>query len=185
MSSALPIPKQVILHGPDTHPYDVSDMYVPGDLPMEGEIHNKKTLASNVILQSNPVFDDSFNPLGDTYGLQNYRERFLVDSIGCVAGVIFGLTHCLAWHSEFPSKAEQLLWRILSTVTSCLPIFVLVFAKSASWIINQPRPHQLKLSMGIYADARLLLLVDMFVVLRKQNPGIFTSVDWIDKIPHI
>ncbi|KAG6909621.1 hypothetical protein DXG01_016403 [Tephrocybe rancida] len=38
---------------------------------------------------------------------------------------------------------------------------------------------------ALYPFARLLLLVEMFVLLRSPNPGIYTPVNWVSYIPHI
>ncbi|KNZ71658.1 hypothetical protein J132_07824 [Termitomyces sp. J132] len=132
------------------------------------------------------------------FSCSHHYKQLIVDCISCGAATVFGVTHCLAWHFEFSSKTEQLLWRISSTATSCLPIFVLVSVETSAWLKallgNSPRLlrslqgvcNSVRVtSVAVYLLARLFLLVDMFVVLRKPNSGIFTSVDWIDNIPHI
>ncbi|KNZ71660.1 hypothetical protein J132_07826 [Termitomyces sp. J132] len=183
MSPPLSIPNQVILHGPDTHPHDVSNTDLPSEVHGPAEFHEKPLL-------------DSFNPLGDEFNLQSYHEKLCVHFLSCGAAVVFGVIHCLAWHFEFPSKTEQLLWRVSSTATSCFPIVILIFGETALWLrpVNSPRSLVFlrmgctviyQISMCLYPLARLFLLVEMFVVLRKPNSGIFTSVDWIDNIPHI
>ncbi|KAH0579946.1 hypothetical protein H2248_002766, partial [Termitomyces sp. 'cryptogamus'] len=131
MSPTLP---RIILHGPCTLPCD--DINVPDDAPGECIIrwHNKKNLASNDDLQVSVLPFRVSNPLGDVYNLQSHYKQLIVDCISCGAATVFGVTHCLAWHFEFSSKTEQLLWRISSTATSCLPIFVLVSVETSAWL---------------------------------------------------
>lgn len=45
------------------------------------------------------------------------------DIVTSIITVLFGVLHCFAWHSHFPSEAERLLWRIASLITTVSPIF--------------------------------------------------------------
>ncbi|KNZ76596.1 hypothetical protein J132_09340 [Termitomyces sp. J132] len=79
MSPALP---KIILPGPCTLPYNLSDINVPSPVaaPVEGIIrfHNKNALASNDDLQVSVLPFHVFNPLGDLYNLQSYHKQLLL-----------------------------------------------------------------------------------------------------------
>ncbi len=49
----------------------------------------------------------------------------LITIMMAASSFVFGGIHCLAWEFEFPTRLEQLLWRIASVGTAGLPVFAL------------------------------------------------------------
>lgn len=129
-----------------------------------------------------------------------------------MSSIIFGATHCLAWHFKFPSEVEKWLWHVSSivitfTFPSAISYHTIVWV--LSWINSQLCycKHALakillwmlkvlfvvlkfliyiflQTSLLIHPLARLILLVEMFVVLRNPDSGIYSSVNWVTYIPH-
>ncbi len=50
----------------------------------------------------------------------------LVTTMMAISSFVFGGIHCLAWNFEFPTRLEQLLWRISAVATAGLPTLLLV-----------------------------------------------------------
>ena len=103
--------------------------------------------------------------------------------IGCAVMSIFGAFHCLAWHSAFPSKIEQILWRTSSIITTVLP------ASLAIAILLVTLPFYLHIiiyygSFLIFVLARLSILVEGFRSLAFQPPDAFQAT-WASNVPHI
>lgn len=58
----------------------------------------------------------------------------VIFSIMAVSSLVFGGLHCLAWNSEFPSRAELMLWRASSLTSMILPIISLAFSLYLNYI---------------------------------------------------
>ncbi|KAG6909623.1 hypothetical protein DXG01_016405 [Tephrocybe rancida] len=54
-------------------------------------------------------------------GVLTKGERLATEGLTCVTAVIFGATHCLAWHFDFPTKTEGWLWRASSIIIAVAP----------------------------------------------------------------
>ncbi|KIM20960.1 hypothetical protein M408DRAFT_81236 [Serendipita vermifera MAFF 305830] len=115
-----------------------------------------------------------------------------------VLGAAFGAIHCIAWSSEFPSRAELALWRI-----SCVSMIVVPFAVAlvcAGWTGGRREGAWymtlltfiviistilLGLSAWLYIASRIATLVIAFTSLRSLPPAALVTVDWTTFIPHI
>ncbi|OCH88525.1 hypothetical protein OBBRIDRAFT_795147 [Obba rivulosa] len=116
------------------------------------------------------------------------RFASLVYVVVCIS---FGVWHCVAWNNYFPSRIEQLLWRI-SSVLSALPGVILLIAFKTSKFGESGHPVRLALASGLifvwtalYIFARGFLFVEMFLSLRRMPAAVFETVKWTDFIPHI
>lgn len=115
------------------------------------------------------------------------------DIVTSVITILFGAVHCFAWFFDFPSEAEQLLWRIASVATTASPIiwtilYTLKFLKDTgrdvdlSWdTIDRVGPYV----VPFYLVARAMLLVLAFASLRSLTPAAYKTVYWTTFIPHI
>ncbi|KAH0579937.1 hypothetical protein H2248_002758 [Termitomyces sp. 'cryptogamus'] len=74
---------------------------------LSGEHHEDSLYSSGTLL---PVKEDNIVPFYS----------------GCVAATIFGATHCLGWHFDFPTKAEEWLWRASSSIITFVPICLML-----------------------------------------------------------
>ena len=123
-----------------------------------------------------------------------------------IAGAAFGSIHCVAWNLEFPSHAEQIMWRSasLTLIGVCLTIFVGVPIQNWAeprWIrVNRQRHGSLTdrlwrlltfrryisfIPTIIYPTARLILLILATLSLRRLPDSALRTVTWTKLIPHI
>ncbi|KAG6914158.1 hypothetical protein DXG01_002010 [Tephrocybe rancida] len=124
-----------------------------------------------------------------SFGTLNQTENMLAGSLACGIAVIIGAVHCLAWHFDFPSKSEALLWRTSSIIITCLPTYGLILPLLRLVVISSSNAIKLyfiffRMCRAVYISARLLLLIQMFVLLREPDKGAYTSINWITYIPH-
>ncbi|RDB27349.1 hypothetical protein Hypma_004323 [Hypsizygus marmoreus] len=124
------------------------------------------------------------------YGRLTSSEKLSVSMMASVIGVIFGGTHCVAWHFQFPSDAEENLWRVSAAIITCVPVYAFLLYAGRKWsrraLYHRASTIVLITTVGIlYSLARLTLLVEMFVLLRSPSPGIYRTVPWTSFIPHI
>ena len=115
-----------------------------------------------------------------TIDLDTHRGLWIALLLGLV-GSAFGAIHCLAWNSRCPTLAERWIWRTSSVITTSLPPFIFLnvllvdycdwrFWDSCSNIIVSP-------TMGVYAIARLIIIVLGFISLRALPANAYQTVD--------
>jgi hypothetical protein len=114
---------------------------------------------------------------------------------------IFGIIHLSAWHFNFPTSKELLMWRSCALIAALMPLAIAGSLQVAS--IWDPSAHGDKhvpitapefaaavivfyfLSVAAYVAARLILIFQVFYCLRSMPAGIYTSVAWVNYIPHL
>jgi hypothetical protein len=102
--------------------------------------------------------------------------------------VVFGGIHCAAWHFQFPSYIEQLLWKISAISVTGGPIliglfFTLITNTTSSWAKTLGFVG-FTFVLILYVFVRLTLIVLSFMTLRSLPPGAFRTADWTRFIPH-
>ncbi|TDL15008.1 hypothetical protein BD410DRAFT_684291, partial [Rickenella mellea] len=106
--------------------------------------------------------------------------------------MIFGSIHCIAWSSHFPSPEKEILGRICSLAITFLPAVLFFTSALLSGFLVQgisvsPTIYTsviVSLSL-IYILARVMLIVEAFILLRTLPPEVFQTVNWTTFIPHI
>lgn len=109
--------------------------------------------------------------------------------------VVFGAIHFIAWSFHFPTHTEQILWRISSIATICIPVISIPFFERSppQGATHKPprRKRKVFLTLGgygvylVYYHCRLFLLIESFVSLRSLPAGAYQTVEWTTFIPHI
>lgn len=112
--------------------------------------------------------------------------------------VVFGGLHCFGWNLTFPTPAERILWRVTSLLITVIPL-----VSGLVWALNHARRIQSQeqrdrqsevlktllypalVLLVVYVLARLSLLVQALVLLRKQPASAYVAVDWSRFLPHI
>ncbi|KAF7375229.1 hypothetical protein MSAN_00409500 [Mycena sanguinolenta] len=108
----------------------------------------------------------------------------------CLIGTIFGVVHCAAWHTYFPSNGEMLLWRACSLVIALMPLVLGVGTTLVSFdylTVNDRIVTAFLLGIPLlaYSVARIILCAIAFTTLRALPPNAFVDVDWTTYIPHL
>lgn len=140
------------------------------------------------------------------YSPKTESGQWLFGLLFPIFGSIFGGLHCLAWNFTYPTQIERTLWRIASlTIAVTPPGFIILFlilgalihlgkTRKEKWQGIRSRLWTLMewtllvvtlLPTGIYVFARLVLLVEAFVLLRRQPANAFQAIDWTKLFPHI
>jgi hypothetical protein len=67
--------------------------------------------------------------VGTFYGCKKYfRTKQYILYIGApLASVVFGAIHCIGWSFQFPTQAEQIIWRSCSIITTCAPLYTVLY----------------------------------------------------------
>ncbi|KZT03164.1 uncharacterized protein LAESUDRAFT_814817 [Laetiporus sulphureus 93-53] len=119
-----------------------------------------------------------------------------VTSCAVVVPILFGLIHCTAWYSHFPTVTEQYLWRVLSLVITYSPVIVVCMAGIGAISQSVPLPKIVKIALEqfstilviittlLYVPSRLILLAIAFTTLRELPPGAYKTISWVELIPH-
>ncbi|KAI0059844.1 hypothetical protein BV25DRAFT_1029770 [Artomyces pyxidatus] len=114
------------------------------------------------------------------------------DILALLAAMVFGAVHCAAWHYDFPSHAEKLIWRVSSLAIVALPAVMLIpVLVLLWWYFNTPEfvervlfPVMICFCAPLYIAARLFLLALSFSTLRSLPPEAYRAVQWTLRIPH-
>jgi hypothetical protein len=102
----------------------------------------------------------------------------------------FTACHLIGWNFHFPTRTEQLLWRIASVLCAVMPAmisFCILFTTSAPVGSKRAEVWE-KLTLfctAAYVLVRVYLLVEVFISLRSVPVDVYTAVDWSAYIPHI
>jgi len=120
-------------------------------------------------------------------------DDYLALFAGIVIAMVFGGIHCVAWSFQFPSHAEQLLWRVSSLTITCVPaldslvigVIGTYAQKSGGDWAARTLFVILILAVVPYIFARITLLVLPFMALRSLSPAAYQTVQWTTFIPHV
>ncbi|KAL7952271.1 hypothetical protein V8C34DRAFT_299683 [Trichoderma compactum] len=121
----------------------------------------------------------------------------------------YGGIHLSVWNFEFPSATERLLWRIASIgIGATSPVLfavglgmkiLLELVKILVEIVSGRRqsrkqwrevgeriyPYMGALAVLFYALARVYIVVESFVSLRRVSIGVYLTPSWLQMIPHV
>ncbi|PWY69056.1 hypothetical protein BO70DRAFT_365878 [Aspergillus heteromorphus CBS 117.55] len=126
----------------------------------------------------------------------------------CFQAMVHPALHLLCWNHVFPTKTEQTLWRVMSVfLASGLPLSsglrILLTAcgfhghQSLTWIWVQPgskeergwREWVLDVIMSFISaclvPARLYIIIEAFISLRRLPASSYVTVEWTNFIPHV
>ncbi len=115
--------------------------------------------------------------------------------------------HISAWNFAFPSDAELILWRVASlTMTGSMFIFWITTNRKSYLLVAYLWPKKraqmekvsserakvstIQIMLGAftvfaYLAARVCLIVQVFLCLRKEPLRAFSTVDWTNFLPHV
>lgn len=119
------------------------------------------------------------------------------------ASMAYGGIHLAAWHDEFPSEAETIVWRFSAIFIGSSGLFwflLNVFAHYSSWASSWwdrfygRKAHWMQYMLlgagamvcGVtYILSRVFLVVDGVVSLRSAPSATYNSTDWTIFVPHL
>ena len=126
--------------------------------------------------------------------------RFPIALAFSAAALIYGGLHALAWHANFKSPTEQLLWRISACIVmGGMPLLLLIakledeitgllesFTKSIDVMLDYYLyAILLFLPFSAYVLARAYLVVECFINLAHLPAEVYDVPSWASYFPHI
>lgn len=138
-----------------------------------------------------------------TGNLLRAMSGFVMGMIVWSASMAYGGVHATAWHGHFPSRTEALFWRASSVCiagSGLTWIIINMLARTSSWFkaywkqVETLRAHWTSLvALGslatlcglAYVFARIFLVVESFIGLRKMPASAFETVEWTELFPHL
>ncbi|KAL4255516.1 hypothetical protein AB1N83_012888 [Pleurotus pulmonarius] len=140
------------------------------------------------------------------------RDQGLAILLFLTSATIFGSIHCIAWKFQFPTLLERILWISSSLVAAAIPCFSVVllifvhhfaslydglyeaigksvFQRSFAQLMKELATLSYFFCFSIlaymYCLARIVLIVQAFVLLRHLSPSAAQSISWSHFIPHV
>lgn len=119
------------------------------------------------------------------------------------ASIAFGAVHVAAWNDNFPTTTEKWLWRISSLYLAWAGLlwlsvcffgavshrFVVIWDRCITGHASKPVYMFLiplcSICGTIYAFARVFLVIESVISLRKLPPRMYLTPDWSEMIPHL
>ena len=119
------------------------------------------------------------------------------------ASMAFGGMHAGAWYSYFPSQTEAWLWRVSAVyIIWCGLIWMLINLVAQMWkpfddYWNRTRSPQPPFARSrilvviciicgtLYSFARMFLVIEAFISVRKLPVSAYQTPDWTQIIPHL
>ncbi|KAJ3713119.1 hypothetical protein C8R42DRAFT_634149 [Lentinula raphanica] len=153
--------------------------------------------SSEEVLHEYKTGEDKLEKLEHLLKGSNFKYRIYQISISLPCGIaaIFGLIHWIAWLSPFPTRAEEMMWRISSIVVTFIPIHVELAYKAYTEreAILLKGPNVLKYIFAsvwyigslVYILARCILIVQAFLTLRDLPCGVLQDIQWPNYLPHV
>ncbi|KZT19425.1 hypothetical protein NEOLEDRAFT_1245852 [Neolentinus lepideus HHB14362 ss-1] len=140
--------------------------------------------------------DDQDRNIDPYYGGNiDVDDEVIFPCIMVACSTVFGAIHCIAWSLEFPSHAEQILWRSCSLAITCLPTAEAMVTLLLPVVDELPESKINILATILwvliiifpllYVAARITLLVLAFLSLKSLPPAAYQTVLWTNFIPPI
>ncbi|UNI23456.1 hypothetical protein JDV02_009274 [Purpureocillium takamizusanense] len=113
-----------------------------------------------------------------------------------IAGVIFGSVHLVAWNMQFPTKTEEILWKVSALFTALAPVVATVVQGSTNFVFRRINGRPVRVGQDIgctallglqilaFVLARAFLVVEAFRSLYFLPPDAFRAT-WAANIPHV
>ena len=123
-----------------------------------------------------------------------YYNIFVTAGFG-TAALIYGALHVLAWHAQFTTAVEKILWRTSACIVmSGIPVvwgLIRVFENLADNPTDRSTVPTMILGVIIaifalaYPIGRAYLVVECFIQLAHLPVGVFEVPNWSTYLPHI
>ncbi|KAF2174901.1 hypothetical protein K469DRAFT_724937 [Zopfia rhizophila CBS 207.26] len=136
------------------------------------------------------------NFMGLSYLGQVNVHRDRLKSALSFAAAAYGALHIAAWNEYFPTQAERILWIASSMAIGSSGIFLWLYflarqsIESLDTFANRLRTNKILSFLGrgiltLFILARVYLVVEAFVSLRRVPKSVYQTPEWSDFLPHL
>jgi hypothetical protein len=131
----------------------------------------------------------------------------LVVFIAFLLTAMYGGVHMVAWGWSFPSYPEEIMWKlscflIMFTVPALVLLILLVWLLDrmeeymTTWtifdstscygydLLDKSDVATMLILAVAYLFARVFIIVESFISLRRASVGVFVSPEWVELFPH-
>ena len=140
----------------------------------------KPFTAEKLIARSEPEMDSVYMTI---IRVTLPHEVFLAPAILTLIIAGFAGFHFLAWDYEFPSTAEQVIWRVAAVTTLSSPFALYVLTNCVCCMRCLQHASIWITFIAVYGLARLLLVVIAFTSLRSLPSEAYLTT-WSGYVPH-
>ena len=174
---------------------------------LQSRIKARETIVNDTQMQwlqpvTEELLDESIGNWASSNLLRS-MSGFVMGMVLWSASMVCGGVHAAAWHGHFPSRTEAILWRFSSV---CIPssgftwIMINLLARisnhfkaywknvetlRAHWTSLVPLGTLAALCGLAYVLARVYLVVEAFISLRKLPAAAYDSLQWTELIQHL
>ena len=133
-----------------------------------------------------------------TFYAPNSPNYILAPLMGLCVGISFGGIHCVAWYFQFPSSAEEYIWRTTAVTITTIPVifFLIVenirmqipdagFQDLSSHDFSRFRILIVYFLIVLYCISRVALVFLPILALRCIPPEALLDFQWSSFVPHI
>ena len=123
--------------------------------------------------------------------------------------MVYGSVYLTAWNFDFPSRVEQIMWRVaciiivggipgsFGIISALGAVGDCIFVNSGiaklidnvedwwEWFLEVFSVFLFLGVLGLYFGARLFVIVESFISIRRLPLGVFVTVHWANYIPHL
>ncbi|KAF1926189.1 uncharacterized protein M421DRAFT_68169 [Didymella exigua CBS 183.55] len=124
-------------------------------------------------------------------------QRDILKTVVAFAGAAYGGLHLSAWNDYFPTQAERIMWIASACATGLtglvLALFFLATNKLQQLEAAENRMRNNKrfkaflkgVLVPLFVAARVFIVVEAFICLRRQPEAIYKTPEWSNYIPHL
>lgn len=124
-------------------------------------------------------------------------QRDILKTVVAFAGAAYGGLHLAAWNDYFPTQVERIMWISCSCATGLtgfvLAIFFLATNKIAGLEAAESHVRSSKkfrffwkwMLIPLFMTARIFIVVEAFICLRRQPEAVYKTPEWSNYFPHL
>lgn len=123
-------------------------------------------------------------------------QRDILKTVVAFAGAAYGGLHLAAWNDYFPTAVERTMWIVCSCTTGLTGLVLALFflatnqlpqLEAAESHVRNSRKFRLFwkwVLIPLFMTARVFIVVEAFVCLRRQPEAIYSTPEWSNYFPH-
>ncbi|KAF2627558.1 hypothetical protein BU25DRAFT_50081 [Macroventuria anomochaeta] len=124
-------------------------------------------------------------------------QRDILKTVVAFAGAAYGGLHLAAWNDYFPTAVERIIWISCSCATGLTGLVLALFFLATNQLpqlenveshVRNSRTFRFFLKrvlIPLFMTARVFIVVEAFVCLRRQPEAIYKTPEWSNYFPHL